>query len=168
MGSGAQPGHHAIASPARKRLDLPITVGKERRIAAKLVDEKTPDHRRVVRVQYRPRANERSNDAAAIDIADQHDWHTGSTGKAHVGDVACPQVDLRRRAGAFNHDDIALRLQPVPAFHDLGQQFATLVPEIATAQRAADLAVNDQLRCVVGLRLEQYRVHVGVRFDPAC
>ena len=85
---------HSLASPK-----APRSADNRRQRApdrAKLVDEKTPDHRRVVRVNT-PSCQQCSNDAAAIDIADQHDWHTGSTGKAHVGDVACPQVDLRRQ-----------------------------------------------------------------------
>ena len=61
--------------------------------------------------QHRMRADQAGDDAAALDVADQHDRHVGRLGKAHIGDVAAPQVDLGRAAGAFDQDEVGLRAQ---------------------------------------------------------
>src|SRR3546814_21031919 len=49
-------------------------------------------------------------------VADQHHRHPGGAGKAHVGDVALSQVDLRRRARPLDDHEFAALRQAVPAF----------------------------------------------------
>ena len=53
-------------------------------------------------------ADEAGDDAAAIDVADEHHRHVGCCRKAHVGDVAGAQIDLRRAAGALDQNDIGV------------------------------------------------------------
>ena len=55
----------------------------------------------VVLVEQRPRAVERGEDAAAVDVADDHDRQAELAGQAHVDVVARAQVDLGRGAGAL-------------------------------------------------------------------
>ena len=55
------------------------------RIAAKLVDNKTTDHRAVGGVQDNVRSNERCDHMPAIDITDQYDRQTQSLRQPHVG-----------------------------------------------------------------------------------
>jgi hypothetical protein len=164
---GGQPGHHAEASPAGPFLDCAIAVLEQRRIAAELVDEEAADHRRVPGVDHGAGADDRGDHAAPVDIADQHDRHSGGAREAHVRDVAGAQVDLGRRAGAFDHHQVACGLEPAIARQHLGKQGAARLAEIARAERAAHPAVHDQLRRAIGLGLEQYRVHVGMRFHAA-
>jgi hypothetical protein len=51
-------------------------------------------------------ADQRGDDAAAIDIADQHDRHIGARRKPHIGDIAGPQVDFGRRSRPLDDDQI--------------------------------------------------------------
>ena len=89
--------------------------------------------------------------------------HTRFPREPHVGDIARAQIDFGRRPGPFHHHQIALRLEPAIARHDFGQEIAPCLAEIGGPQRPAHLAMNDQLRGPVGLRLEQHRVHIGVQ-----
>ena len=105
-------------------------------------------------------ADEAGDDAAAVDIADEHDRHVGRLGEAHVGDVAGAEIDLGRAAGALDQHDVHAFADDGEAFQHSGQQF-TLPPTIlGGAHRPCPLALHDDLRAGVGLRFEQDRVHV--------
>ncbi len=92
--------------------------------------------------------------------------HLCGAREAHVGDVAGAQVDLGRGARALDDDEVALRLKAPIALHHLGQQLPPRLAVIGRAERPAHAAVDDELRGAIGLRLQQHRVHVGVRLDP--
>ncbi|MEY9693184.1 hypothetical protein ABH976_004330 [Bradyrhizobium ottawaense] len=64
--------------------------------------DKTPDYRGIVGVDHRLDADELGDDAAAVDVADQHDRHVGLARKTHIGDVGLTQIHLGRTAGAFH------------------------------------------------------------------
>ena len=64
-------------------------------------------------------ADETGDDAAAVDVADEHDRHVGRLGEAHVGDVAGAEIDFGRAAGALDQHD-------VHAFADDGEAFQHL------------------------------------------
>eukprot|EP01136_Pigoraptor_vietnamica_P026946 Opistho-1_new@82592 len=164
---GGQPVHQPIAGPEAALLDLAIAVREQRRVAAELVDDEAADHRGVLGIDHRAGADHRCDHAAAVDIADQHHRDAGGPREAHIGDVACAQVDLRRRSRALDHDDVACRVEPPEALHHLVEQCAPRRAKIAAAQRSANPSMDDQLRAMVGLWLEQHRVHVGMRLDPA-
>ena len=103
--------------------------------------------------------------AAAIDVADENDRHVGAPRKAHIGDVVGAQIDLGRAAGAFDQHQIGLRLQPLEAFQHRRHQRRLHRRIVARAQGRDALALHDHLRADIGLRLQQHRVHVGVRLD---
>ena len=69
-------------------------------------------------------ADEAGDDAAAVDVADQHHRHVGGRGEAHIGDVAVAQVDLGRAAGAFDQHEVGVAREPREAVehrrHQLG------------------------------------------------
>ena len=83
-------------------------VVEQGRIAPEAVDDEAPDHRGVGFVEHRLRADEACDDAAPVDVADEHHRHVGRAGKAHIGDVAGAQVDLRRRARALDENEVGL------------------------------------------------------------
>ena len=83
-------------------------VVEQRRVAAEPVDDEALDQRGVGGVEHRAGADEAGDDAAAVDVADQHHRHVGGSGEAHVGDVAGAQVDLGGAAGAFDEHEVGL------------------------------------------------------------
>ena len=85
--------------------------GEDRVVAAELVDDEAGDERLVVGLEQREAAVERGEDAAAVDVADEHDREVGRAREAHVGQVARAQVDLGRAAGALADDDVVARAQ---------------------------------------------------------
>ena len=102
-----EPGHDAEARQAGALGDDAQPVVEQARIAAELVDDVAAQRRPFTRVQDRPGADQAGDDAAAVDVGDEHDGNAGGLGEAHVGDVAVAQVDLRRAAGALDEHQVA-------------------------------------------------------------
>ena len=97
--------------PAGQRLELLEPGREDRRVAAELVDDEAGDERLVVGLEQRERPEQRGEDAAAVDVADDQHGQAGRAGEAHVGEVAVAQVDLGRAAGALADDDVEARAQ---------------------------------------------------------
>jgi len=70
------------------------------------------------------RAGKAGDNGAAIDIPEHHHRHVGRRGKSHIGDVAGPQVDLRRAAGALDQDDINVARKVGETLQHRREQFA--------------------------------------------
>ncbi len=124
------------------------------------------DARPFVRLQHEMRAGQARDDAAAIDIAEHHHGHIGGRRKSHIGDVAGAQIDLRRAAGALDQHDIGVAGEMRKALQHGRQQRRFLVQIVFRAQRAPALALHDDLRAGVALRLQQHRVHVHAGRHP--
>ena len=78
----------------------------------------------VVGVEDRKRADQRGEDAAAVDVADEEHGQARGAREAHVGEVALAQVDLGGRAGAFADDGVEAGAQSVQRVEDrLAQRF---------------------------------------------
>ena len=129
-----EPRHDAEARPAGARLDGAQALGEERRIAAQLVDQEAPDAPPVGRRQHRARADEAGDDAAAVDVADEHHRHVRGFGEAHVGDVAGPEIDLGRAAGALDDDDVGVAADDGEALQHLRQQVGLAPAEVGGAR----------------------------------
>jgi hypothetical protein len=63
---------------------------EEAGIAAEFVDDVPLEPRALTCGKKGMRADKRGDDAAAIDVTDQHDRHVGRLGEAHIRDVALP------------------------------------------------------------------------------
>ena len=72
------------------------------------------------------------DDPAAVDVREQAHRHLGAAGEAHVGDVACPQIGLRRASRPLDDHELVparkalealhhRREQPVPRRHVVGR-----------------------------------------------
>ena len=160
---GGEMRDQAERRPAGAPLDEPQAVGEQARVAAKLVDEKADDHRRILGGEHRLRADDLRDDAAAIDVADQHHRRIGGARKAHIGDVARAQVDLRGAAGAFDQHEIGLGLHAREAVEHGRQQLRLHRLIFARLRGADDAALHHDLRADLALRLQQHRVHVDAR-----
>ncbi len=139
---------------------------EHRRVAAELVDDKGLQQRPVVLVEQRPRAVERGEDAAAVDVADDHDRQSELAGEAHVDVVTRAEVDLGRGAGALTHDELVGVCElAVGGERGLGQVGAPggILPRLEGARW---LAAHDDERPAVGARLEQDGVHRRRGLEP--
>ena len=79
---------------------------QQRFIAAKFVDDKAANARAIFGFEQFQRAKQRCENAAAIDVADQQAGGIGGMGHAHVDDIVLAQIDLRRRARAFEQNQL--------------------------------------------------------------
>ena len=111
-------------------------------------------------------ADEAGDHPAAVDVADEDDRNIGRLGKSHVGDVAGAQVDLGRASRALDEDDVHAVADPREALEHPGQQLRLPPPVFRGPHRPGTLALNNDLRPGLALRLEEHRVHVDRRRKP--
>ena len=161
--ASAKNGTRPSGCPAGRLRDALHAGGEQRGIAAKFVDDEAADQRRVLRREHGFGADQARDDAAAVDVADQHDRHVGGAGKAHIGDVVCAQIDFRRAAGAFDQHEIGLAAQAREAVEHERQKLALHVLIGGGLGAAMNAALHHDLRADLALRLEQHRVHVHAR-----
>ena len=132
-------------------------------VAAKPVDHETARARLLGSRQAIESAGEMSEHAAAVNVGDQHHRAIGGFCEAHVGDVAVAQVDLGRTACALDQHHLILAPEARIGFEHRSHRAGLVVVIGARIHVGAHLAVDDDLRAGVGARLEQDRIHVGVR-----
>ena len=60
--------------------------------------------------------DERGDDAAAMDVADEEDRNVRRLRKAHIGKIAVAQIDLGRAAGAFDDDEVGFARERSESF----------------------------------------------------
>ena len=113
------------------------------------------------------RTGDRGDDAAAVDVADQHDRHVGAGGKAHIGDVARPEVYLGRRPCTLDDDEVGALAHLGPGIEHRIHQLRLQKLVVARPGLAEHLALHDDLAADVALRLQQHRVHVDRGRGPA-
>ena len=145
------------------RFDRHHAAREQVRVAAELVDDEADDGGGVLRRKRRFDAENLGEYAAAIDVADEHDWAAGGAGEAHIGDVALAQVDLGCAARAFDEHEIGLSLHASVAVQHGAHEFGFERLIFARPRIADNLALDDDLRADLALRLQQNRVHVHAR-----
>jgi hypothetical protein len=123
---------------------------------------------RIVRRDHGFGAGQAGNDAAAIDIADQHHRNADSMRETHIGDVVFPQIDFGGAAGAFHQHDVGLAAQPFVAVEDERQQIALHMLIGGCLGAAVDAALHDDLCADFALRLEQHWIHMHARRHACC
>ena len=132
-------------------------------IAAKLVDNETAHQCPLVRLQQLHRSDERRQDTAPVNVANQQDRRLGIASDAHVHDVAFPQVDLGRAARALDHDNVVGGAQCIEALGDdvppLGIAARILCGILGTDRPAQE----HNLAATTGLGFEQDGIHLDGR-----
>ena len=106
-------------------------------------------------------------DPTAINVRHQNHRAIHHFGKAHIGNIVVTQVDFRRTACAFGDNHIITGRETLPGRqHCLtgGVLIGVIIQCLHVAQH---LATEYHLGPHIGLRLEQHRIHVTVRFNPA-
>ena len=87
----------------------------------------------------------------------------GGARETHIGDVVAAQIDLGRAAGAFDQHQIGLGLQALEALEHMAAAASASCPVFGGLGGAVHLALHDDLRADLALRLQQHRVHVHAR-----
>ncbi len=157
------PRQHAEHRATSQAGDLLEPRGEDGVVPAELVDDEACDVALVLGRERRDRAQERREDAAAVDVADEDHRYAGGPREAHVRQVRRAQVDLRGAAGSLADDDVVARPQVRQRVsHDRPQ----LVLELRVAA-GVDVGVrpshDDDLAVAVARRLEEDGVHRDLR-----
>ncbi len=105
--------------------------------------------------------DELGDDAAALDVADQHDRDIGRFGEPHISDVSVTQIDLGRASRTLDEDEVGRLGESREGGEDRRQQARRQSAVLTGAGGAPDPAVQHDLRTAFRLRLQQHRVHVG-------
>ena len=157
---------HAEHRAAGARAEVVQAGREDRLVAAELVDHEARDERLVGGLEQRERAEQRREDAAAVDVADDEHRQAGGAREPHVRDVAGAQVDLRRAAGALADDDVVARAQVGERALDDRPQLRLQLLVGARVGVGVRLAHHDDLAVARARRLDQDRVHRGLGLDP--
>ena len=104
---------------------------------------------------------------AAIDVACQHDGQVHRMREAHVRNVVRAQIGFGGTARALDDRPLAFSGEPAIGLDRDAQQVPLVAAMILGIEHANALTLHDQLRTDVALRLQQHRIHVGSRCDPA-
>src|ERR1700677_2211280 len=149
------------------RFERHHTAEEQVRVAAELVDDEADDGRSVLSRKRRFDAENLGEYAAAINVADQHDWAIRGAREPHIGDVALAQVDLGCAARAFDEHEVPIGAYTRVAVEYGAHQFGFEGLIFARSRIADNLALDDDLRAELALRLQQDRVHVHARRNSA-
>ena len=152
--------HQAQRAPAGALAHRLHAVVEQGGIAAEAIDDEAHDHVGVGGIDHRLGADQACDHAAAVDVAHQHDGHVGRARKTHVGDVVGAQIDLGRRARAFDQHEIAFAREASEAVEHRAQELGLQSLIFARLGVAHHLALHHDLRADIALGLQQHRVHV--------
>ena len=141
-------------------------IDEQGRVAAELVDDEAADEALFVHGKQPERPEELGEDAAAVDVADEEDGGIQVAGNGHVDDVGRLQVQLGRAAGALDDQEVEPDAEAVERLDDRRPEGPLALVVLAGRHRPPGVAMNNHLRAVVGLGLEEDRVHVDVGLDP--
>ena len=140
--------------PARRLRNACHRIGEQCGVATKFVDDEPAYQACVLGLGHGFGADDASDHAATVDVADQHDRNIGSSGKTHIGDVVGTEIDLGGAAGALDQHEIGRAAQMPVALQDGGQQIAFHVLIGGGLGAAVDAALHDNLRADLALRFE--------------
>ena len=136
-------------------------------IAAEFIDEQPLDAGALLWLQQRHRAVQLGEHTAPVDVSRQQNGGIHQPGKAHVDDIVCLQIDLRRASGPLNDNDVHGFGQTVVGREDLRDERSFHFEVGGGGHLAPHLAVHDDLTAHVTAGLEQDGVHPHIRLD-AC
>ena len=141
-------------------------LGKEAGVTAEFIDAKALDPITVVLGQDDMGADELRNHAATVDVAKEYNGDASSLGKAHVRDIAVPQVHLGGGSSAFDDNQVMRLRQTVKAVEDRHHERRFHLAVVACFESGQPFALHDHLCAHIRFGFEQDRVHVRMRRQP--
>ena len=121
-------------------------------IAPELIDHDTAETILILLRQQLDGAVGRSKHAAPVDVRHKDHRRVGHLCHSHVDNVIFRQIDLRRRAGALNDDDVIFRCQMIKRLHHFRRQIIFHLIVFLGTQVIIYLAVYNDLRTHVAGR----------------
>ena len=137
-------------------------------VAPELVEHEASDERAFFLGQQRPCAKQVGKGATAVDIRHQQAARLSMARHAHVDHVAGVQIDLCRRARAFDDHHVVLCPQCVQRRRDLRPHTLAAAAPWQLRKLIAHLSQQHHLALRVRFGLEQQRVHAHVGHGPRC
>ena len=158
---------HAHHRHAAELLEGPKTRTKEIEISPKLVDQKPLQPLLLLGAKECCGAVELGKDPASVDVANEQHWCVYQLSQPHIDDVPAVEIELHRAAGTLDHHNIRFCGKAVVRSEYLGDELGALF-HILTGGKHCDLtAIDDNLTAVVGIGLQQDRVHPRIGSDAA-
>ena len=136
-------------------------------IAPKAVDNKAFRTRSFALGDEFKRAHQLGKYTTLVNIADEEHRAIGRFGEAHVGNIIRTQIDLGGATGPFGNDYVIAGTQVTPCLHHRGHRLGLVGMVIQSVHIAVNLASQDYLGTAITLGLEQYRIHIAMRGEPA-
>ncbi len=155
-----QVGHHAQDRQAGALLEHLQAVFEQPRVAAELVDDEAFDARAIGAGKQLDGAEQGGEDAPLVDIADDYNRRAGHFGDRPIDQVAMAQVDFRRPAGSFDHDQIEVAGQALVAVHDFRPGLRAIPFMLHRVHVETRAAADHHLASRLAVGLEQHRIHI--------
>ena len=102
-----------------------------------------------------------------VNIADHHDRNLGSKSKAHVGNIASPQINLGGTASAFDNDQVGITADSSKTVQHMWHQRRFVAAIFTRTHAAKTLSLHDDLRACLCFGFQQDRIHVNTTRHPA-
>jgi hypothetical protein len=158
---------HAGAGQSRFTGHSFDSIVKQGRLAPKFIDGERLHMPTIGFVEQSPGPYKRGEYASSLNVTDEQYRRRGIAGHLHVDDVAVSQVDFSRTPGALEHHDIEGLGQPLKSLLRRSPILTPHATKILRTQGSDHLASDDELRCRVRFGLDQDRIEVGSRRQPA-
>ena len=139
---------------------------KQRNIPPEFIDDGARNTSAFLRLQQRHRTIELGKYPAGVNVPHQQHRRIYQLCKAHVDDIICLQIDLRRTARTFDHDDIILTFQTVVGRHNIRDQLSLHLEIVPCPIVTLHLTVYDHLTAHIAGGLEQNGIHTDIRRLP--
>jgi hypothetical protein len=161
--------YHAGERHAGQELEIAWPGLEQRSVATEAVQDKAVQRASQVVGQQGPSSVQMRERAAAVDVGDEQAREAAEIARlargAEIDVVLRCEIDLRGRARAFDHHEIAIGGHARQARAcGVGERCTAFAPALAR-EIGVDVAVDDHLARRVALGLEQDGIHVDRRLD---
>ena len=141
-------------------------VGQQAGLAPELVDHESLDRGALLRLQQFHGAHDGGEHPAPVDVGAEQDGGLGVPGNPHVHDFIGLQVDLGWAARSLHYHNVVVVAQGVQGGADRVPELGLQPQVVASPGRAHGAAQQHHLGGVVGLGLQQDRVHLHPGLYP--
>ena len=137
-------------------------------ITAEFIDDQTFYHFPFVRFQKLYRSVKLGKHTASVNISHKENRRLCHFCHAHVYNIFCFQIDLRRAACALDHNNVIFRSKGFKGLHHIRHQFFLIFKIISGAHGSKHLAVDDHLGSHIIGRFQKNGIHENRRGDSCC
>ena len=161
-GKALQKGYHAKDRNAAKFFHHLHPRLEKAKIAPKLIYQNALYQATLLRTKQGQRAVDTGKDSSSVNIGHQKDISSGMGGHGKIDQVGITQIDFGNTSCSFKHHGVVTcRKSIVGSTNFPPQLIAPLFTEIVISIQIAHRSpIKYNLRRMIGLRLEQQRIHI--------